>query len=169
MLFGLLSFVVWSNQKTKNNTIWRHRDCNAKHSWMCLCLFFFEIVVVSTMVKTKKSHHSPAVFPIISSWPYLLLDAPGIPKPKRPTIQPVCPNLFVSQGTVAISCVNFIVVPVPRSESVRWFPGWWSFWVGGGFDEFGGVEIGCIVIFGCWVVWMVRICVVEIEVETLPF
>ena len=89
------------SRKTKYNTIWRHRDCNA-NILGCVFACFLEIVLVSTMVKTKKSHQSPAVFPSFHHG--------RTPALKRP-------NLF--QGTVAISCVNFIVVPVPRSESVR--------------------------------------------------
>jgi len=83
MLFGLLSFVVWSNQKkTKNNTIWRHRDCNAN---ILGCVFVVFVGGDSTFFyhgENQKIASITCCFPILACCPWMPLDA----KPKRPTI-----------------------------------------------------------------------------------
>lgn len=71
-LFGarcyLACCLLWFGQiKNKNKIIWRHRDCNANILgcvFFCLCVrcFFVELVLFSTMVKTKKSNQSPHHF-----------------------------------------------------------------------------------------------------------
>ena len=125
MLFGLLFLVVCSNDKKTKTTqfgVIKIAMPSFLDVFLLVCsLFLFDKV---PFFPTKKSinhllfsNHS--FMAIITLLP---LDA----KPKRPTCQ--------SQGTVAISCVNFIVVPVPRSESVSktvvfsWLERVWWVW-----------------------------------------
>lgn len=92
-----------------------------QHSWMCFCSCARCFFLTKYIFFLPKNRSITCCFPIISSWPY-----PCCPWMKKPTCQ--------SPGTVAISCVNFIVVPVPRSESVSktvvfsWLERVWWVW-----------------------------------------
>ena len=160
--------LLWFGQiKNKNNTIWRHRDCNANilGCVFCLCVrcFFVELVpFFPTMVKTQnRSITSPFLVVLFSNH---FITACCSCCPWLPSLKGQPFNLFVPRNSCNFlrqfhSCTRSSV-RVGKIVSVVLL-GW------RGFDEFGGAR-WIVSWFWMQVVWMLWICVVEIEVETLP-
>lgn len=136
MLYGPVVLVVWSNQKkTKYNTIWRHRDCNANILgcvFACVFVFFVTKYFFGPWLKPKNSINH-----LLFSHHFIMACCPCCPW--MPSLKGHPFNLSVPRNSCNFlrqfhSCTRSSV-RVGKIDGGVVLLGW------RGFDEFGGARL----------------------------